>query len=156
MNANVLEPQGILSSDDIRLLGEIGLMAAGAGNGKAAEAIFQGLMVLRPNRALPYIGLSMAKQCLGATDEALRILSEDGLRANPDSDEILVFLGMTLNNARRDGEGKRVLQDMLAKPAADSSERRMARKFLAETGRNSGIPPLARAGGENYISSRRA
>jgi Flp pilus assembly protein TadD len=144
MNATGESSQELLSSGDIRFIAEIGLMAAGAGNGKAAESIFQGLLVLRKDRNLPYIGLSLAKQCQRQFDEATRILREDGLRANPDDPEILSFLGLALHNAGRPNESERVMRSVLRLANPDSPAHRMASNFLAELERcGSGMLPKA-------------
>ena len=142
-------PAGQLDAYEIRLLGEIGLLAVGAGNARAAEDIFSGLLVLRPDRTLPYIGLALAWQLKGDVEAAIRILSDEGARANPGSEEIQAFLGLVLENAGRPNAGRRAMRGILADSVqvCDSPVRRLARNFLAAAeggcaSADAPVPPL--------------
>ncbi|MDB5839907.1 MAG: hypothetical protein JWQ23_1859 [Herminiimonas sp.] len=126
----------VLAADDIRLLAEIGFMACGAGHAKAAKSLFEGLRVLRPDHAFPYIGLALARLGAGANDEAVRILRDEGLAANPENNEIKVFLGLALNMARRPSESARVLQEVLVHTGDDSPELNLARRLLGRDGKD--------------------
>jgi hypothetical protein len=132
----------VLTSEQVRLLAEIGFMAAGAGLGRVSEAIFDGLRVLRPQQPFPYIGLAWARQCAGRIEDAIRILREDGLRANPDNDEIQVFLGLALCIGQRSAESERVLSAVLAKPGPETPERKLARSCLGQIGRSGAGAPV--------------
>jgi predicted Zn-dependent protease len=127
-------PDEVLAADEIRLLAEIGFMACGAGHARAARNLFEGLRVLRPRHAFPYIGLALARLGAGAYDEAVRILRDEGLAANPGNDEIQVFLGLALNMAKRPSESARVLEEVLKKAVDESPEVILARRLLGQHG----------------------
>src|SRR5436309_15964403 len=101
-------PAEILTRDELRFLVEIGFLACRSHNVNAARSIFEGLRILRPQRPFPYIGLAMASMSAGEPDEAARILRDEGLRANPDDDDIQVFLGLALSEAKRHAESRGV------------------------------------------------
>jgi hypothetical protein len=128
----------ILTRDELRQLAEIGFLACGARNVRAAQAIFEALRVLQPERAYPYLGLAMARMSADDPDGAVRILREQGLPLNPLDEDLHVFLGIALRAAKRRGESDRVLGNLLAVQAPDSPERRLARAMLVQPA--SGVP----------------
>lgn len=114
--------QTVLTSEDIQLLAEIGWVGAGTGSTlmRPTEQIFNGLMVLRPQRDFPYIGMASAHLSNRQPEEAARVL-EQGLRimtsgpqAPPDSDlsMVQVFLGMCLLMSRRTAEAVALLNTL--------------------------------------------
>jgi len=102
-----------LSSEQVRLLTEIGMTAAQHGLPAKAEVIFQSLRTLRPAMAGPYVGLALVRMNTGMTDEAIRVLERDGLAACPDDPDIRVFLGLALRLAKRSAESTRVLDEVV-------------------------------------------
>lgn len=94
----------LLSSDEIRLLSALGFMAARAGHVVPAVRIFEGLALLRKDKAFPYIGLALAMICVGAYGDAVRVLEERGLAACPGDVEINAYLGLALRLAGRFSE----------------------------------------------------
>ena len=120
----------VLSTAEIRLLSEIGFMAAASPILKVeTEQLFRQLMVLRPRRAFPYIGLATACLNRGQADEAVAVMAEGVQRqgspwgeAPPDADSfdsredpamMRVFHGLCLLAARRTSEGEQVLGSLL-------------------------------------------
>lgn len=133
----------VLAGEEIRLLAEIGYMACGGGRIRSAREIFEGLRHLRPDCAFPYIGLAMACLSAGAPQEAISVLRDQGLDANPEDTEIKVFLGMALAMASRAHESRRVLGEVVAAADETMPERRLAEKLLAHTPADAGArPPL--------------
>ena len=66
----------MLDARDARLLTEIGMLAAEAGDVARADAIFGALRRVRPARAYPYIGLVLARMAAGRAGEAVRLLED--------------------------------------------------------------------------------
>lgn len=129
----VATPQkcAVMADDDLRLVAEIGFMAACAGNAAAALAIFGNLRKLSPDRPYPYIGLAMTHLGSGRADEAVRLLRDEGVGTVADEDrELTLFLGLALHAARRDEEGRRVLQRVLDDAPPQSVSRERARAAL--------------------------
>ena len=119
-----------LTSAQVRTLTEIGMLAAGHGLAAEATTLFQGLQVLRPQRAFPYIGLALASLNSGRPDEAVRVLEREGLAACPGDPDLRAFLGLALKLAQRPAESLRVLEALVRDfPEADSA--RFARSLLA-------------------------
>jgi hypothetical protein len=120
----------VLSSEEVRLLTEIGFMAGASPILRAeTEQLFRQLMVLRPRRAFPCIGLASACLNRGRVDEAASVMAEGVRRQRapwgeepPDSDSfdsredpamMQVFHGLCLLAARRTAEGEQVLGSLL-------------------------------------------
>ena len=119
-----------LTSAQVRTLTEIGMMAAGHGLAAEAITLFQGLQVLRPQRAFPYIGLAVASLNSGHPEEAVRVLEREGLEACPGDPDLRAFLGLALKLAQRPAESLRVLEALVRDfPEGDSA--RFARSLLA-------------------------
>ncbi len=101
---------GTLSPELLRLLAEIGMLAAGRGMDTQAEAIFGALRELRPGQSAGYVGQAVARLNAGRADEAVELLQRDALAACPGDPEVRVFLGLALRLAQRPAEATRVLQ----------------------------------------------
>ena len=130
----------VLSSDEVRLIGEIGFMACRARHVKAALAIFQGLEPLRPDRVFIYVGMALARMAAGNPDEAVRLLREEGLRKLPGDEELMVFLALALQEARRANDSRRVLQAIVDRPGESSAPRRLALALLNPSDEGLPIP----------------
>jgi len=120
----------ILAAEEVRLLSEIGFLAAASPvlQGES-ERLFRQLVELRPRRAFPYIGLATGWLNRGRPDEAASVMAEGARRqAAPWGDEptdrdryapiedpamMQVFHGMTLLAASRIAEGQQVLGTLL-------------------------------------------
>ncbi len=102
----------LLSVDEIRLLSALGFMAARSGHVVPAIRIFEGLAVLRKDKAFPYVGLALAMICIGAYGDAANVLRERGMEACPDDPEILAYLGLALQLAGRTSEAALMTRDL--------------------------------------------
>ena len=78
----------------IRLMMEIGYLAAGNGFSAEAEAIFEGLHAVRPGSEIPFIGLAVTRMNAGRPLEAASLLEEQALRLSPASELAQGFLGL--------------------------------------------------------------
>ena len=129
MAAPEMETDGI-TSEHVRTLTEIGMLAAGHGRTEEAVAIFESLRILRPQRAFPYVGLALASLNSGKPEEAVRVLEREGLAACPGDADIRAFLGLALRLAQRPAESDRVLGE-LVRDQPDAQAAQLARSLLA-------------------------
>jgi predicted Zn-dependent protease len=106
------------------------MIAAGRGLVAHADAIFESLRYLRPAEPVGYVGLAVARMNTGRAEEAVQLLSRDGLAACPGDPEIRTFLGLALRLAQRAGESVRVLEGVVAEHPDDAACA-LARKLLA-------------------------
>ncbi len=96
---------------DIRLLTEVGFLAAALGDIRRAQVIFRALERVRPAAHFPYVGMAAALMNAGKPDEAVRELDR-GLKAvvDPqDQAELQAFRGLALQLAGRTSESRRAL-----------------------------------------------
>ena len=112
--------QDVLAAQDLRLLSEIGMLGAGAGAAlrPAAQALFQGLIQLRPARDFGYIGMACTHFNAGQADEAARVLEQAvailaSNGADPQGSDVSMvkaFLGLALLMAKRTSEALALLE----------------------------------------------
>jgi predicted Zn-dependent protease len=135
-----------LNADSLRLIAEIGFMGTESDQAAPARALFKALRILRPQSTTPYIGLALAALRVEKTDEAIRILREEGLAAHPNDTELLAFLGLALQAAGNISEAKTVLSAVLNQESgANDASRRMAAKLLSmEAGTMPPMPAMPR------------
>ena len=88
------ELQFPLSSEEIRLLAELGFAAINAGYIAPALGIFYNLRVLRPEHAIPFIGIAISHMALGAFDEAIACLSDAERVVTVERDDLRLYLGL--------------------------------------------------------------
>ena len=105
-----------IDAKSLQLLMEAGMLAAGYGYMPESETIFEGLKAVRPESESPLIGLAFTKMSTRQVDEAIRILDEQALKINPDSDLARAFLGLAYKLAGR-GE----LSDSMVNQVLDSN-----------------------------------
>lgn len=117
----------MLDAQDARLLTEIGMLAAEAGDVARADAIFGALRRLRPDRAYPYIGLVLARLAAGRAGEAVRFI-EDAEIGDPQERGVLhAWRGLALQMMGRTAESRRVLTEAAAMPGEGAH---LARRLL--------------------------
>ncbi|WP_181705344.1 tetratricopeptide repeat protein [Chthonobacter rhizosphaerae] len=116
----------LLDGEDLRLLADIGFIAATRGLHGQAGAIFAALQALRPDTEAPSIGLALTDLAAGRPQDAL-----DRLARGPRTPAVLVFQGIAAVRCgrRRDAVALfgRLIADHPDQPAAD-----LARAVLAE------------------------
>ncbi|WP_255568715.1 hypothetical protein [Comamonas sp. NLF-1-9] len=126
----------LLGSDDIRLLTEIGFLAAGRGELARAEAIFGALALLRPERAFAHVGIALALINRGRPGEAAARTERVHLPAGPERELLAAVRALALQLDRRNAEATRLLQSVVRphanarEPASDGV--RLARRLLGE------------------------
>ncbi len=112
---DALTADSLMTPAEIRLLSALGFMAARCGHVVPAIRIFEGLAVLRKDKAFPYVGLALAMICVGAYGDAARVLLERGLVACPGDPEIEAYLGLALQLAGRMSEAAAVTRELQAR-----------------------------------------
>ncbi len=103
-----------LESDDTRLLSELGLLAAGRNLGKEAEAIAQALALWRPRSAIAGMIRGVAALSRSDHEDAMRVLREEALKAEPASEEAKALLGLALEKAGYRNAADQVLSPLAA------------------------------------------
>lgn len=78
-----------VTSDDVRLMADIGFIAFSRGFHREAAAIFRGLMAARPSQEAGPIGLALVHLMRDEAAEAIAILKKQ-----PPSDAVLTYLGL--------------------------------------------------------------
>jgi hypothetical protein len=98
-----------------RLLGEIGLMAAGYGLNGHATAILEAVGDLSPDSAAPAVGISVLLMNAGRTEEAAEVLERALDRvAERDRPAVTALYGWALQRAGRGVQSERVLRGLVA------------------------------------------
>lgn len=116
----------VLRDDDVRLLTEVGYLAAGRGRSEALT-IMDGIKMLRPARNAAYIGIALTHMNAGHPDEAARILLEEALPAvtPQEADLVRAFRALALYLDGRPRECREELERIPA-DSADATAARMA------------------------------
>lgn len=136
-----------LQSDDVRLLTELGFVAAAAGLQAQSSTMFTALLRLRPERAFPYIGLATGHLNEGQAEQAEAILLRGSQvlgQQGPDpvdaqavadwlEDRALLaaFQGLALQLSGRSAQARQALQHCLDIQAHGPGAR-MARVMLGQ------------------------
>lgn len=100
-----------LSSEDIRLLNEIGYLAGAQRDLASAAAIFDALELCRPDAGFSYVGMAMAHLNRRQYDDALSRLDRGLTRAQaPDLPDLHAIRALVLHMAGRASECDRAIQ----------------------------------------------
>jgi Flp pilus assembly protein TadD len=103
-----------LESDDMRLLSELGLLAAGRNIRTEAETIAQALALWRPQSAIAGMIRGVAALSRSDHEGAVRVLREEALKAEPSSEEAKALLGLALEKAGYRNAADQVLSPLAA------------------------------------------
>jgi Flp pilus assembly protein TadD len=103
-----------LESDDMRLLSELGLLAAGRNIRTEAETIAQALALWRPQSAIAGMIRGVAALSRSDHEGAVRVLREEALKAEPASEEAKALLGLALEKAGYRNAADQVLSPLAA------------------------------------------
>ena len=116
-----------LHSEELRLLAQLGLMAAGQRDESAAIAIFSLIELARPQAAYTFIGPAMNHLYAGRCIDAIRCL-ERGLEmvAAEDRPELHALLAVACRFDMRHGQCERALAQAGDVPIAQALRREIA------------------------------
>ncbi len=115
----------LLEPDDLKLLTDIGFIAASRGLKDHAVAIFEAVKAMRPEGEAGHLGLGMVDILNGDPVAAIKTL-----KAAPHSDAVNTFLGIALVQAAQVQQGQKVLQSVIDS-SADTPFARIASQTLA-------------------------
>lgn len=133
-----MDYEGKVASELIRLLIDIGYVATGMGDKKAAEAIFEGAIAARPNNELAYVGYAFSKLSFCEFSAASDLLMNKAYSLNPDSKVIHAMYGFLLYITGRLGESWFIMESILSSPKTDDELDQLARnlaKVVIEEGK---------------------
>lgn len=118
---------GILPAETVRLLSEVGFLAAGRGMADEAMTIMAGLRELRPTRSAPFVGMALVHMNANRAGEAVRVLRDEALPAvaGEDVDTVRAFLALALKLDGRPRESAEEL-DRIPPDSPDEAARRVA------------------------------
>jgi len=105
-----LVPGAVLAPDEVRLLTEIGFLAAAAGDVARAETIFGALGRIRPGRLFPVLGLAVAWMNAGRAAEAAGLLEKAVCADSEEQASCDAWRGFALQLAGRSAQSHSVLQ----------------------------------------------
>ncbi len=114
----------LISSEELKLLADIGFVAVSRGLFDHASAIFEALKAMRPDGEAGYLGLGMIDILRGTPAAAVTTL-----QSAPRTDAVYTFLGIALMQSGDINAGRRVLEDVRA-TAADTPLARIAEHSL--------------------------
>lgn len=120
-----------LTSDEVRLLTEIAVVAIGRRDPDRARQLFAALCELRPDVDFPYIGLAVALMSGGRAADAVKLLAQAEQRF-PASAEIQTHLGMALLLNDRRTHGTAILNRVVRRRDIGQQDKRLARALLRE------------------------
>ena len=118
------EAGDLLSSDDVRLLVDIGFMALSHGFVAPAADIFAGIVAARPAQEAGHIGNALVLLHKGEVDAAVTIL-----RRLPPTDSARLFLGLAVSRAGDVPQAREILAD-IAVVAPDTPQAASAQAML--------------------------
>lgn len=113
--------RAVFGSDEIRLLTEIGFLAAAKGDLPRAEAIFGALRQVRPGRLFPVLGIAVAWMNAGRAADAAGLLEK---AACADADEQAIrdtWRGLALQLAGQAAQSRHVLQQAVSEHGANAT-----------------------------------
>ncbi|MBC6497312.1 MAG: hypothetical protein GDA54_03200 [Alphaproteobacteria bacterium GM7ARS4] len=114
------------SQDNVlRLLGEVGMMAAGWGMQDKANAIFDAVAVLRPKSDVPHIGKALALASSGHLQECLSYLEKTVLPIHGKSEGVLCVYALGLALAGKRAQSQKIV-DRILEEGQESWARGMA------------------------------
>ena len=99
-----MEDMDFLTSEDVRLLVDLGFVALSAGLDREAQTIFAGVRAARPGQEAAPLGMAMVHMARNDLDKAVATL-----RALPPSDAATTYLGLALMRRGDRAEGRRIL-----------------------------------------------
>lgn len=109
----------LLNHEQVRVLAQIGLMAARRCDTDTAEVIFAAIVRSHPDRSIAYAGQAMARLAVGRLADAL-FAADRGLRMArlEDHADLHAIRGLVLKAAGRQAESDAALRQAGAQPLA--------------------------------------
>ena len=121
--------EGMLDSDDVRTLSDLGFLALSRGLRPQARTIFEGVKAARPTQEAGFIGAALVCLADGQIEEAVKIL-----RGLPPTDSARVFLGIALARHGDQRAAREIFQEIL-EASPDTPYANLARATLDSLGK---------------------
>lgn len=100
-----------VDADQLRMLAQIGFIAAARARVADAEAIFAAIAIERPTRAAAYMGLAIAYLTSGRSQDALAALDRGlAVQGQSETAELHALRGVTLQLSGRASESLQALR----------------------------------------------
>lgn len=117
--------QVVVPPGTVRLLTEIGFLAAGRGRVREALAVLEGVRVLRPGEAASFVGMALAHMNAGDPAEAARLLRDRALPAvgAEEAGMVRAFLALALKLDGRPRESAEAVDALAASGASEDALR---------------------------------
>lgn len=112
-HTHITELQFPLTSHEIRLLAELGFMAASSGQVTTATEIFDALISLRPTKAFPYVGKAVALLYVGSIPAAIELLSTSSKVVETDQEQIWIYLALAFQRMGDVVRARKILDYLL-------------------------------------------
>ena len=130
-----------LASNEIRLLAELGFMAAASGQLAIATEIFDSLIYLRPKKAFPYVGKSIAFLYVGLIAAAVGLLSAASQVVETDQEQIWIYLALAFQRMGDLAKARKILDFLLDSGELSKVDEIFARSILnGNSGADEGLP----------------
>ncbi|CAM3834020.1 hypothetical protein [Bordetella tumulicola] len=100
----------VLSAEDAKLLTEVGFLAADQGDVASADAVFDVLCRLRPDRAYPWLGKALARFYAGRADEAVLFLERASCLDKDETGVLHAWHGLALQLAGHHAQSRALLE----------------------------------------------
>jgi predicted Zn-dependent protease len=110
---DLTELQFPLASNEIRLLSELGFMAAASGQVAAATEIFEALICLRPTKSFPYVGKAVALLYVGSFPAAIDLLLAATQVVDADQEQIWIYLALAFQRSGYVAKSRKILNHLL-------------------------------------------
>ncbi len=145
-----------LVSNEIRLLAELGFMAAASGQVAIAIEIFDALICLRPKKAFPYVGKSIAFLYVGSIAAAVELLSAASQVVETDQEQIWIYLALAFQRMGDVGKARKILDYLLDSGELSEVDVIFAKSILnSNGGTDEGLPkpfPVTEMGASHSFS----
>lgn len=100
----------VLAAADAKLLTEIGFLAADQGDVVRADAVFDALCRLRPGRAYPWLGKTLARFHAGRADDAAMFLERVLCQDKDENAMLQAWRGLALQLAGHSAQSRTLLE----------------------------------------------
>lgn len=110
---DITELQFPLASNEIRLLAELGFMAAASGQVAAATEIFEALIRLRSTKAFPYVGKAVALLYVGLFPAAIELLTAATQVVETHQEQIWIYLALAFQRNGFEDKARKILNHLL-------------------------------------------
>lgn len=125
--------QVTLTSEEIRLIADLGFLAATNGLVVPGIRIFQSLIKLRKKHAFPYIGMAASKIFIGAYQSAIEVLLQAMDCVIFDTEEIALYLAVCAEISGDSESSKKISEYLIQNNFLSNQQLLLAQVLLKKT-----------------------